>query len=85
MCITWAQNMTIKVLARPNDRRAIYDALSNFREILKCREGCDMSGESIEKESSSNPQVSLIVNDLHPNVTEQDLHALFFPFSPSAL
>uniref|UniRef100_A0A671TG60 RRM domain-containing protein n=1 Tax=Sinocyclocheilus anshuiensis TaxID=1608454 RepID=A0A671TG60_9TELE len=32
--------------------------------------------------SSSNPQVSLIVNDLHPNVTEQDLHALFFPFGP---
>ncbi len=80
MCITWAQHMTMNVLARPNDRPAIYDAVSNFEEILKCREGCDRSGKSKEKESSSNPHVSLIVNDLHPNVTEQDLHALFFPF-----
>ncbi|XP_016426069.1 polyadenylate-binding protein 1-like [Sinocyclocheilus rhinocerous] len=82
MCITWAQHITINVLARPSDRPAIYDAVSNFGEIMKCREGCDRSGESKEKESSSNPQVSLIVNDLHPNVTEQDLHALFFPFGP---
>lgn len=75
MCITWAQDMTINVLARPTDRPAIYDAVSNFGEILKCREGCDRSGESSEKESSSNLHVSLIVNDLHPNVTEQGLHA----------
>uniref|UniRef100_A0A8C2KAL5 RRM domain-containing protein n=1 Tax=Cyprinus carpio TaxID=7962 RepID=A0A8C2KAL5_CYPCA len=38
--------------------------------------------EPKEKESSSNPPVSLTVNELHPNVTEQELHAIFFPFCP---
>ncbi|RXN26432.1 polyadenylate-binding 1-like 2 [Labeo rohita] len=74
--------MTINVLANHNDRPAIYDAVSNFGEILKHREVCDKRCEPKEKESSSNPSVSPIVNDLHPNVTEKELHAIFFPFGP---
>lgn len=80
MCITCAP---INVLARHNDRPAICDAVrGNFGEILKYREGCDRSCELKEKESSSNPPVPLIVNDLHPHVTEQELLAIFFLLSP---
>uniref|UniRef100_A0A671KG52 RRM domain-containing protein n=1 Tax=Sinocyclocheilus anshuiensis TaxID=1608454 RepID=A0A671KG52_9TELE len=67
---------------RQHAENALENAVSNFGEILKRREVCVRNGKPKKKESSSNPPVSLIVNELHPNVTAQELHAIFFPFGP---
>ncbi|KAK2891278.1 hypothetical protein Q8A67_013921 [Cirrhinus molitorella] len=76
--ITWAQYMTVKVLARYRDRFAIYDALSDFGELQPCKPEDKEQTET--RESSSHELRSLLVSNLHSDVTEKELHALFLPF-----
>ncbi|KAI2656753.1 polyadenylate-binding 1-like 2 [Labeo rohita] len=86
MRITWAQYMTVKVLARHRDRFAIYDAISDFGELQPRRQVCDGNGKPEENEqaeprvSSSYELRSLLVNNLHSDVTEEELRAVFLPF-----
>uniref|UniRef100_A0A671LNR4 RRM domain-containing protein n=1 Tax=Sinocyclocheilus anshuiensis TaxID=1608454 RepID=A0A671LNR4_9TELE len=65
---------------------AIYDAL--FGELQPRREVCDGNSEPKDKEqtepreNSSDEPRSLLVRNLHSDVTEQELHAVFLPFGP---
>ncbi len=88
MHIKWAQYITVKILARHRDRFAICDALSDFVELQPRREVCDGNDEPKDKEqtepreNSSDEPRSLLVSNLHSDVTEQELHAVFLPFGP---
>lgn len=88
MHIRWAQYITVKILARHRDRFAICDALSDFVELQPCREVCDENDEPKDqeqtepRENSSEEPRPLLVSNLHSDVTEQELHAVFLPFGP---